>query len=149
MLPFNDMQLAFLRSQRVGRLATADSSGTPHVVPVCYTCNEQAVYIVLDAKPKRVPPQHLKRVRNIVANPQVALVVDHYSEDWQELAFVLVHGSAALLLDADVEQHQAVNMLRAKYEQYQAMPIEGQPVIAIQPTSVVSWGALHSQPTAE
>jgi PPOX class probable F420-dependent enzyme len=142
MSPFQPQELAFLQAQRVGRLATADSTGAPHVVPVCYACTEQAVYIVLDAKPKRVPPQRLKRVRNIQANSQVALVVDRYSEDWQELAFVLVQGSAALLLDADEEQRQAVDLLRARYVQYQTMPVEEQPVIAIRPASVVSWGAL-------
>jgi PPOX class probable F420-dependent enzyme len=136
----NDQQRAFLLSQRVGRLATADSAGAPHVVPVCYACLGNMVVIALDTKPKRVSPQRLKRVRNILENPQVALVVDHYEEDWSRLAFLLIRGSAALLPTEHDTHAEAVAALRQRYTQYQTMPIEQQPVIAIQVESVVGWG---------
>lgn len=133
-------QRAFLQSQRVGRLATADSTGAPHVVPVCYACLDNMLFIALDSKPKRVPPQRLKRVRNILENAQVALVVDHYEEDWSRLAFLLVRGSAVLLPTDHTTHPEAVNMLRQRYPQYRTMPIDQQPVIAIRIESVVGWG---------
>ena len=83
-------QAAFLVRQRVARLATADAAGAPHAVPVCFACSKDAIYIALDEKPKHVPPTRLKRVRNIIENPSVALVADRYAEDWSLLAFVLV-----------------------------------------------------------
>src|SRR6185437_10395995 len=63
----------FLDHGRVGRLATADRGGAPHVVPVCYALGDGTVYIAIDEKPKRraVP---LKRERNILENPRAALV---------------------------------------------------------------------------
>jgi len=142
MTHFTPNQLAFLDTQRAGRLATATSDGAPHVIPVCYACDGASLYIALDAKPKRVAPERLRRIRNILENPRVALVIDRYSDDWSALAYVLIQGAAALLPPADPEHAEAVTLLRGRYPQYRAMPIEEQPVIAIRPTAVVSWGAV-------
>lgn len=141
MISFTDEQLAFIQSQRVGRLATADRAGEPHVIPVCYACDGRSIFIALDAKPKRVAPQKLRRVRNLLENPLVALVVDRYSDDWSELAYVLIRGSAELLSGGG-EQLHAIALLRERYVQYQTMPIQEQPVIAIRPSSIAAWGAL-------
>lgn len=143
MISFTDEQLAFIQSQRVGRLATADREGQPHVIPVCYACDGRSIYIALDAKPKRVAPQQLRRVRNLLENPRIALVVDRYSDDWSALAYVLIRGNAELLRGGD-EQFHAVVLLRDRYVQYQTMPIQDQPVIAIRPTAITAWGALGS-----
>ena len=142
MRAFTAEELAFVHTQRVARLATTDGAGQPHAIPVCYACDGIAFYIALDAKPKQVAPQQLKRVRNILENPRVALVIDRYSDDWSNLAYLLVRGTATLLPPGDEEHSRAVVLLRDRYPQYHAMPIDEQPVIAIHPTSVVSWGAL-------
>ncbi|HYZ06350.1 MAG TPA: TIGR03668 family PPOX class F420-dependent oxidoreductase [Rubrobacter sp.] len=135
-------QAAFLVRQRVARLATSDGTGRPHAVPVCYACARASVYIALDEKPKDVPVTRLKRVRNILENPDVALIADRYTEEWNLLAFVMVHGRAELL-DPGTEEHTAaVRLLRGKYHQYEAMRIEENPVIAIRPERAASWGAL-------
>ena len=134
-------QAAFLVRQRVARLATSDGTGRPHAVPVCYACARASVYIALDEKPKDVPVTRLKRVRNILENPDVALIADRYTEEWNLLAFVMVHGRAELL-DPGTEEHTAaVRLLRGKYHQYEAMRIEENPVIAIRPERAASWGA--------
>jgi PPOX class probable F420-dependent enzyme len=139
---FTEAQSAFVAAQRVGRLATADERGRPHVVPVCYACDGLSFYIALDAKPKRVAHARLRRVRNILANPRAALVIDSYSDDWSALAYVLVRGAAALLPPGDAEHARAVVLLRERYPQYQAMPIDQQPAIVLRAESVVAWGAL-------
>lgn len=136
--------LDFIQSQRVGRLATADAVGSPHVIPVCFACNSASIYIALDAKPKRVTPRQLKRIRNILENPRVALVLDRYSEDWSELAYVMIRGEATLVEPEDDEHTVAIHLLRDRYPQYRAMPIHKQPVITIRPTSVVGWGSQTS-----
>ena len=140
MLIFTEQQRAFLNTQRVGRLASASRDGAPHVIPVCYACDGAALYIALDAKPKRVAPERLRRIRNILENPRVALVIDRYSDDWSELAYLLIQGTAALVRPGDAEHSRAVALLRERYVQYLAMPIEQQPVIAIRPAKVVAWG---------
>jgi coenzyme F420-0:L-glutamate ligase / coenzyme F420-1:gamma-L-glutamate ligase len=144
----SDKQAAFLVRQRVGRLATADGMGKPHAVPVCFALARASVFIALDEKPKDVPVSRLKRVRNILENPEVALIADRYTEAWDLLAFVMVRGRAELL-SPDTEEHAAaVRLLRGKYHQYEAMRIEENPVIAIRPESAASWGALDERDTS-
>ena len=109
-------QAQLLAEARVGHLATADAAGVPHVVPVCYALVEQVIYSVLDQKPKRVSVARLRRVRNIQANPHIALVVDHYEEDWLSLWYILVLGRAELLWEGE-ERVTAIRHLRQKYPQ--------------------------------
>jgi PPOX class probable F420-dependent enzyme len=128
-------------ASRVARLATIDAAGYPHLVPVCYATDGRAYYSALDAKPKRTPPERLKRVRNIHANPRVALLFDHYDEDWRRLRYVMVQGRAELLADGP-ESRAARGLLTAKYAQYAAMPLaEAGLMIKITPERVVTWSA--------
>ncbi len=129
----------FAAESRVARLATIDDAGHPHVVPVCYATDGHAYYSPIDAKPKRTPPDRLKRVRNIRANPQVALLIDHYEEDWARLRFLMVQGRAELL-SGGTEWRTARALLEAKYPQYRALPLPPEaPVIKIVPDHVVRW----------
>ena len=130
----------FLRSARTGHLATADAKGRPQVVPVCFVFDGQAIYSVLDAKPKTTPLRQLRRVKNILANPQVSLVVDHYEEDWDKLQYILVSGDAELL-ESGEEWALAIAMLREKYPQYQAMDLDQNPVIKITPVRYSPWSS--------
>jgi len=130
----------FLRSARTGHLATADAKGRPQVVPVCFVFDGQAIYSVLDAKPKTTPLRQLRRVKNILANPQVSLVVDHYEENWDKLQYILVSGDAELL-ESDEKWVVAIAMLREKYPQYQAMDLDQSPVIKITPVRYSPWSS--------
>jgi PPOX class probable F420-dependent enzyme len=133
--------LAFIRSARIAHLATADKSGRAHVVPICFAFDGRLFYSSIDEKPKRTAPQKLKRVRNIQENPQVALVIDFYNEDWRKLAYILVRGSARVLLSG-VNHRKAVKLLRRKYPQYRKMRIDRLPMILIRPKRTTSWGAI-------
>ncbi len=130
----------FLRSARTGHLATANAKGRPQVVPVCFVFDGQAIYSVLDAKPKTTPLRQLRRVKNILANPQVSLVVDHYEEDWDKLQYILVSGDAELL-ESGEKWALAIAMLREKYPQYQAMDLDQSPVIKITPVRYSPWSS--------
>jgi coenzyme F420-0:L-glutamate ligase / coenzyme F420-1:gamma-L-glutamate ligase len=142
-------QAAFLVRQRVARLATSDGMGRPHAVPVCFALARASIFIALDEKPKDVPVTRLKRVSNILENPEVALIADRYVEDWELLAFVMVRGRAELL-DPGTEEHTAaVRLLKGKYHQYETMRIEENPVIAIRPERAASWGALDAPESSE
>jgi PPOX class probable F420-dependent enzyme len=132
----------FLDARRVARLATADRAGVPHVVPVCFALTGGSVYITIDGKPKRGGGPELKRLRNIVENPAVALVADRYDDrDWSHLAWVMLRGSAEVL-EAGAEHDEAQALLRARYPQYRHMALEGLPVIAVRIERTTSWGAL-------
>jgi len=132
-------ELHFIQHQRVAHLATADAAGRPHVVPVCFAYLDGRIYVAIDEKPKR--SLRLKRLRNIEENPQVSLVFDRYVEDWSRLAWVMVHGTAAIVLNGP-EHERAVAVLRGRYLQYQSMALEGRPVISISVERASSWGDL-------
>ncbi|MFQ6027672.1 MAG: TIGR03668 family PPOX class F420-dependent oxidoreductase [Dehalococcoidia bacterium] len=132
-------QAQLLAAAPVGHLATAAASGAPHVIPVCFASDGQSIYSVLDQKPKRTSLTRLRRVRNILENPQVALVVDHYEADWNRLWYLLITGRGELLLEGE-ERGDAVRLLRQKYVQYREMEIDANPVIKITPQRIVSWG---------
>jgi len=111
------------------------------MVPVCYATDGHAYYSAIDAKPKRTPPERLRRVQNIRANPQVALLIDHYEEDWRRLRYVLVQGQAELLAEGP-EYRAARELIQAKYPQYATMPLpEPGLMIKITPERVVAWSA--------
>ncbi len=133
-------QRAFIRDARVAHLATADAENQPHVVPICFAFDAGALYSVIDEKPKRTAPLALKRVRNIAANPHVAVVIDRYDENWSRLAYVLLSGRARLLRRGAVHR-AALVLLRRKYPQYRSMALEKRPIIRVSNLRASVWGA--------
>jgi PPOX class probable F420-dependent enzyme len=136
----NDAQRRFVETRRVGHLATADAPGAPFLTPVCFGLNGDTLYITIDEKPKRreVP---LKRVRNILENPNVAFLVDRYDEDWKRLGWVMLRGRADILAGG-AEHDRAQALIVARYPQLRAMTIADLPVIALRVARAVSWGDL-------
>lgn len=131
-------QIELLNRSPVGHLATADPQGRPYVVPFCFVSEGGIIYSVLDAKPKSAELRRLRRVRNILDNPKVSMVVDHYEADWSQLWFLLVQGTAELL-ESGCEHGKALARLRSKYPQYRRMDLEDAPMIKITPERVTGW----------
>jgi PPOX class probable F420-dependent enzyme len=138
--PLTPDDLAYLDAERVARLATADAEGRPTAVPVCFARVGRRLYIGIDTKPKRGDPRVLKRLRNIRAQPNVALLLDRYDEDWGRLRWLLVRARARILEGGD-ERAAALAALEARYPQYAAMRLAalGLPVIALDPVGVSRW----------
>ncbi|MEM8951153.1 MAG: TIGR03668 family PPOX class F420-dependent oxidoreductase [Pseudomonadota bacterium] len=135
-----DDQRRFLEAGRVGRLATTDGEGQPHVVPICYALLGDVVCFTIDEKPKKTM-EELKRLRNIRANPKVALVVDYYDEDWSKLGWVMIQGEADIVKDGPMHRGGQAR-LRERYPPVRSMQIESLPLVAITATKVLSWGRL-------
>lgn len=131
----------FIDTRRIGHLATADARAAPHVVPVCFGLMDDTLYITIDRKPKRASARPLKRLGNILENPQAAIVFDHYDEDWRRLAWVMLRGRAEILGDGP-EHGRAQALLQGRYRQLAAMQLAGLPVIAIRIERTASWGDL-------
>jgi PPOX class probable F420-dependent enzyme len=131
--------LRLVRSIRVAHLATADSTGQPLVIPICFVFDGKEFFSPIDEKPKRISPHKLKRLRNIEENSQVSLVIDRWDENWRNLAYILVSGRAKILLTGQ-KHRRAVSLLRRKYRQYRFMAIDQRPMIVIRPLDVKVWG---------
>jgi PPOX class probable F420-dependent enzyme len=128
-----DWAREFVASARVGRLATSSAESEPHVIPVCFVLLDDTIYSVIDEKPKS--GRRLLRLRNIDQTGRAALVVDHYAEDWSQLAFVLMRGSARTI----PSDATALAALREKYSQYRDMSLEGAEMVELRVERWTAW----------
>jgi PPOX class probable F420-dependent enzyme len=128
----------FVASARAGRLATSSAESEPHVIPICFVLLDDTIYSVIDEKPKS--GRRLLRLRNIDQTGQAALVVDHYDEDWSQLAFVLLRGPAQTIPGDSA----ALAALREKYPQYLDMSLDRAEMVELR---VKRWTAWRSTET--
>jgi PPOX class probable F420-dependent enzyme len=128
---------------RVARLAPVDSECKPHLIPVVFVFDNHCYFIPIDEKTKRSRPEKLKRAKNIQQNPNVALLIDEYNEDWKKLYFIMIQGKASIV-GKELEQNEMLLLEKAhkllfdKYLQYQKIGI-GEYVIMIIPQKVITW----------
>ncbi len=95
---FTPDELAFLRGQRLGRLATVDASGAPQNNPVGFFVDEATGDIVIGGRALA----KTRKFRNVAANRNVAFVVDELaSTDPWVVRGVEVRGTAEALVDVD------------------------------------------------
>jgi len=123
-----------LGAERVCRVATVGEAGTPHVVPVCHVVIGDRVYFGSG--------DDARKVRNMSANPRVAVTVDLYAEDWSHIKGVMVQGSTKLVRRGPAFA-RARKRLYAKYPQYAreaALSVADSVIVEITPTHVFTWG---------
>jgi PPOX class probable F420-dependent enzyme len=126
---------------RVARLATVTVDGRPHIVPVVFATAEDVLYTAVDTKPKSSTA--VRRLDNIAANPAVALLADHYADEWTQLWWVRADGVAQVVEGA--EAADAIRLLTERYPQYASQPPPG-PVIAIRVARWTGWQSAADQP---
>ena len=119
------------------RLGTADAHGRPHVVVVTFAVQGDMVYSAVDQKPKS--GTNLKRLRNVGENPQVTMLADEYSDDWERLWWARADGQAVVLTDQR-QMAEPLRLLAERYWQYQEAPPTG-PVLAV---TVERWSGWSS-----
>jgi PPOX class probable F420-dependent enzyme len=133
-----------LAGAAVARLATVGPGGRPHVVPIPFVLAPgpgsgpgpgDRIYTTVDAKPKTTA--RLQRLRNIEANPCVAVLADHYEPDWSRLWWVRADGRASIL-DEPPAMGPALRLLADRYPPYREQP-PGGPVICIQVERWTGW----------
>ena len=136
-------QRAFVETARTAVLATVAPDGAPRLVPICFVLDGDRIVSALDEKPKQVDdPRDLARVRDILARPQVALLVHRWDEDWARLAWVRLHGTATLVEPGRIPL-AIVEELRARYPQYEDQAIDRRPMLSVVIDRVSSWGDLE------
>jgi PPOX class probable F420-dependent enzyme len=120
-------------SARSARVATVDPDGRPNLVPIVFVVEGDTLYSSVDAKPKESP--ELRRLANVRDRPEgIAVLVDHYEEDWPTLWWVRLRGRGRVLTEGP-EREGALDLLREKYPQYRDMPPQGD-VLAV---DVAEW----------
>lgn len=97
------------------------------------------VFTPIDAKPKSVEDwRELRRIKNVETNGRASVLVDVYNENWSKIAWVRVDGVADVLTEGTDHRH-ALDLLAAKYRQYEGMPLGDAPVIRIHAEQVAQW----------
>jgi len=151
--PMSDAQLELIVGARRGVLVTIGPDGLPRPVPFCYVAQAEepgslVLHSPIDEKPKRTDDSlGLARVRDIARRPDVVVLVDRWAEDWTQLAWVRLKGTAIVLPQGDTdtadERTDAVAALRAKYPQYATHALEERPIIRIE---IDSWSGWSTSP---
>jgi pyridoxamine 5'-phosphate oxidase family protein len=119
MTEFSEAERAYLRSQRLGRLATVDPQGQPQANPVGFFPQDDGTILVGGYQMGRS-----KKWRNLQKNPKVALVVDDIVSlrPWK-VRGLDIRGEAELLVGA-----------------HELGPHFSEEVIRIHPRRIHSWG---------
>ncbi len=130
-----------MSTARVARLATVSAASgqdaRPHLVPITFAVDRDLIYTAVDAKPKTT--RDLRRLRNLAANPRVAVLADEYDDDWTRLWWVRADGAATVISDPST-MAAPIELLARRYPQYLASPPPG-PVIAIRVDQWSGWSA--------
>lgn len=121
---FSEAEIDYLLGERrLGRLATGDKSGQPHVVPVGWRYNSELGTIDISGRDFA----STKKFRNVRDNPKAAFVVDDVLPPWRPRS-VTVQGQAQAL-EAPAKDGAE----------------EGGAMIRIVPEKIVSWGLQTSE----
>jgi pyridoxamine 5'-phosphate oxidase family protein len=115
---FSKNELDYLADRRLGRLATIDADGLPHVVPLGWSYNPALDTIDVGGRDLA----RTKKFRNVRANPKVALVIDDVLPPWRPRS-VMVRGEAEALEEATSADGERLGS-----------------IIRIHPSQVISWG---------
>jgi len=126
-LTADEAQRRFLGSP-IARLATIAEDGAPRVVPVVFALVDDALVHVVDHKPKSTPD--LARLRDVAAEPRVALLVDAYDADWTRLWWARADAVAEVVTGGPTWR-RAVAALQQRYVQYREVPPTGPVVRAV------------------
>jgi PPOX class probable F420-dependent enzyme len=134
---------ALIECWPAAHLATLAADGRPHLVPVVFARASGRLWTPIDGKPKaRGEPA---RVRHLRRDPRAALLLDHYAADWTRLWWLRLDAEAQVMDAARPERDSAaaaaLAALRAKYPQYERVPLLGDPplLIALRETRRASW----------
>lgn len=115
-----------MAAARVAHLATAGAGGRPHLIPITFAVLDATTIVsAIDHKPKRTTA--LRRLENIAANPQVAVLADHYAEDWTQLWWARADGRARTVAPEQEPalRERAIAALLARYAPYREQPPAG------------------------
>ncbi|GAA2468590.1 MULTISPECIES: PPOX class F420-dependent oxidoreductase [Actinomycetes] len=125
MTGFSAAELSYLRSQRLGRMATVDPHGQPQANPVGYRLQDDGTILI-----GGYAMGTTKKWRNLRENPRIALVVDDIVsvEPWR-VRGVDIRGEAELLVGP-----------------HELGPQLSEEVIRIRPERVFSWGLEEPAP---
>jgi pyridoxamine 5'-phosphate oxidase family protein len=116
---FTPQEISYLQSQRLGRLATVNAAGEPHVVPVGFRFNPDLDTIDIGGHAIAAS----RKYRDAAQRSMVAFVVDDVLPPWQPRG-IEIRGRAEALAEGGQE-------IMASFDPA---------LIRITPSRIISWG---------
>jgi PPOX class F420-dependent enzyme/OxyR family protein len=116
---FTKNELDYMREQKLGRLATADRDGNPHVVPVGFRHNLETDTIDIGGH----GIAQTKKWRDVGRHPRVAFVIDDVLPPWRPR-------SIEVLADAELLESGGEEFGRGFDPQ----------IIRLHPVKIIAWG---------
>jgi pyridoxamine 5'-phosphate oxidase family protein len=123
---FTDKEVEYLEGQSLGRLATIGPAGTPQVVPVGFSVNDDGT---IDIGGPELSGS--RKWRNILANPAVAFVVDDMTPDEPD--------AVAPGWGRGVEVRGHAKLLTGQRPSYGDPSFFSDEVIRVHPRRILSW----------
>lgn len=125
----------FLKSQKILRLATIDTSGNPHIVPVWYMYINNKFYVGTNTR--------TKKAKNIKKNPKVSFCVDIGIKS-PDIFGVMGVGRAKLILKTEIVKQLAEKILLKYFKNLrnksaQKLLNQTDCIIEITPKKVTDW----------
>lgn len=129
------MNKDFIKEQKILRIATIDSKGNPHIVPVWYSYTNGKFYIGTNTR--------TSKARNVKQNPKVSFCIDIGIKS-PEIVGMMGTGRARLILeDKRVKSFAKKILLRyfksLKNKSAQYLFEDTNCIIEIMPKKMVSW----------
>jgi len=138
MEPLPEAVKEFIAAARVCRIATVRPDGTPHVIPVCPAFDGQATLYV-DIGQRYTTAEALR------ANPNVAVLIDEYDDDWTRLKAVLLRCRVEEALGE--EKERAWEMIRKKFPSYEGIGWAPRFTLALHIYDWRQWGITEPSPS--
>jgi len=125
----------FLKSQKILRLATIDSSGNPHIVPVWYMYDNDKFYVGTNTK--------TRKAKNIKENSKVSFCIDIGIKSPDIIGMMGIGRARLILKTARVESLAGKILLRyfKNLKNYSAKQLLSQTdcIIEITPKKITNW----------
>ena len=135
MEPMPDVVREFIRDARVCRIATVRANGEPHAIPVCPVYDGKAtVYVDIGSK--------YTSAEGVRTNSRVAVLIDHYDDNWALLKGVLLRCRAEVI--EGEERDRAWEMIRAKFPAYSSVGWEPRMTLALRVYEWRQWGIVEA-----
>jgi len=138
MKPIPDPVEEYIAAATVCRIATARLSGAPHLIPVCHVFDPGANTVYVD----------LTRLgasaRAIRENPNVAVLIDEYHDDWSKLQAVILHCRAEPVQGGELDK--AWELFHAKFPQGAAIGWVARLTLALRIQDWIEWGITQPLP---
>jgi pyridoxamine 5'-phosphate oxidase family protein len=121
---FSQKEIEYLQSQRLGRMATVNEAGEPHVVPVTYRYNPETDTIEIGGRDMG----KTKKFREAQRNERIAFVVDDVTPPWNPRG-IEIRGRAVALSEGGqtVVQNFSPELIRIYPRRIISWGLEGDP----------------------